>query len=119
MSIYLGKNRVDSPTRAQNTDIPRQTFSPTAGAAYADFGGCWFAREGKHCHVHVGISGITANTGTTVYVLPSNMKPPTLVLALGMSDFLSPARIIVYANGAVEVLSSTTSALIDIDYYAE
>ena len=104
---------------AGSTKIPRQTFSPVTGAAYSNFGGCWFAREGKHCHVHVGISGITANTGTTVYTLPSDMKPPTLVLALGMSDFLSPARIIVYANGSVEVLSSTTSALLDIDFYVE
>lgn len=114
-----GETVVATYVFAGNTEIPRQTFSPTAGAAYGDFGGCWYAREGKHCHIHVGISGLTANTGTTVYTLPPDMIPPTLVLALGMSDFLSPARIIAYENGSVEVLSSTTSALIDIDYYVE
>lgn len=114
-----GETVVATYVFAANTEIPRQTFSPTAGAAYGDFGGCWYAREGKHCHIHVGISGLTANTGTSVYTLPSDMIPPTLVVAFGMSDFLSPARIIVWGNGAVEVLSSTTSALIDIDYYVE
>lgn len=114
-----GETVVATYVFAVNTEIPRQTFSPTAGAAYADFGGCWYAREGKHCHVHVGISGLTANTGTSVYTLPSDMRPPTLVLALGISDYLSPARIIVWANGLVEVLTTTTSALIDIDYYVE
>lgn len=114
-----GETVLETYVFAGNTEIPRQTFSPTVGASYSDFGGCWYAREGKHCHIHVGISGLTANTGASVYTLPSNMRPPTLVLALGMSDFLSPARIIVYANGSVEVLSSTTSALIDIDYYVE
>ena len=114
-----GETVVATYVFAANTEIPQQTFSPTAGAAYSDFGGCWYAREGKHCHVHVGIIGLTANTGTTVYTLPPDMRPPTLVLALGMSDFLSPARIIVYANGSVEVLTSTTSAILDIDYYVE
>ena len=114
-----GETVVATYVFAVNTEIPRQTFSPAAGAAYGDFGGCWYARDGKHCHVHVGISGLTANTGTSVYTLPSDMRPPTLVLALGMSDFLSPARIIVFANGSVEVLTSTTSALLDIDYYVE
>ena len=114
-----GETVVATYVFAGNTEIPRQTFSPTVGAAYGDFGGCWYAREGKHCHVHVGISGLTANTGTSVYTLPPDMRPPTLVLALGISDYLSPARIIVFANGSVEVLTSTTSALIDIDYYVE
>ena len=114
-----GETVVATYVFAANTEIPRQTFSPTAGAAYSDFGGCWYAREGKHCHIHVGISGITANAFTNVYTLPPDMRPPTLVLALGMSDYLSPARIVVYANGVVEVLASTTSALIDIDYYVE
>lgn len=114
-----GETVVATYVFAGNTEIPRQTFSPTAGAAYGDFGGCWYAREGKHCHVHVGISGLTANTGTSVYTLPSDMRPPTLVLALGISDYLSPARIIVWANGLVEVLTTTTSALLDIDYYVE
>lgn len=114
-----GETVVATYVFAGNTEIPRKTFSPTVGAAYGDFGGCWYAREGKHCHIHVGIVGITANTGTTVYTLPPDMIPPTMVLALGMSDFLSPARIVVYANGSVEVLTSTTSALLDIDYYVE
>lgn len=114
-----GETVVATYVFAVNTEIQRQTFSPTVGAAYGDFGGCWYARDGKHCHVHVGISGLTANTATSVYTLPSDMRPPTLVLALGMSDFLSPARIIVYENGSVEALTSTTSALLDIDYYVE
>lgn len=102
-----------------NTEILRQTFTPVAGASYSFFGGCWYAKDGKHCHVHVGINGLTANTAAIVYTLPSSMIPPTWAVALGVSDFLSPARIIIYTSGEVEILTSATSALLDIDYYVE
>lgn len=61
----------------------RQTFTPTSGSNYSGYGGCYYETYGKMVHVHVGVSGLTQNTGKAIYTLPSGLCPSTPIYAHG------------------------------------
>lgn len=102
-------------TFATNTAIGKTAFSPTTGSSYSPYGECWYARQGKVCHVHVGLSGLTANTAQTVYTLPTGVIPITTVVSNGIGDSIyNSSRIAIYANGVIEVESASQYAMCDV-----
>lgn len=68
---------VDDLEGSGNIEPQVTTFAPSKGSAYAGWGGCYYEKLGNMVHLHLGISGLTANTGNAVYTLPSAVRPKT------------------------------------------
>lgn len=93
------------------------SFTPSSGSAYSSYGNCWYAKDGFTVHVHIGISGLTANTSTNIFTLPEGFRPKVLTVATGNGSSISTlARARISSAGVVTVYSASTSALIDIVY---
>ena len=97
------------------TQIP---FTPIAGSNYASYGGCWYSRIGNLVHLHIGMSGLTANTQITVYQLPTGLRPVTPAASVGVGglSYTAIARLTVATDGKVNVVSDDSYASIDITY---
>jgi hypothetical protein len=92
-------------------------FTPTSGSSYASYGGCWYAKVGNIVQVHVGISGLTANTATSIYTLPEGFRPLSTCIATGKASANpSYAQIQVSDGGGVQITSTSTYGLCDITY---
>lgn len=90
------------------------SFTPTSGSAYSSYGNCWYAKDGFTVHVHIGISGLTANTSTNIFTVPEGFRPKTLTVATGNGSSISTlARARISTAGVITVYSASTSALID------
>lgn len=72
-----------SQQNGRETTVSNSTFNPTTGSAYSSYGGCYYETYGDIVHVHVGVSGLTSNTGATIYTLPTELKPSTTIFAHG------------------------------------
>lgn len=111
-----GGTVIGSYTFSESTSS-KITFTPTSGASYASYGGCWYAKFGNIVQVHVGISGLTANTATSVYTLPDGFKPMSVCIATGKAAANpSYAQIQVSDSGGVQITSTSTYAMCDITY---
>ena len=102
-------------------DVTVTTFTPSAGAEYATFGGCYYYKLGTRVHVHIGVSGLTANTTVqNFFTLPSGYRPKSDVIGLGQGDsFTNESKIgIAAASGIIKIRSAATYALIDVDFDA-
>lgn len=90
------------------------SFTPTTGSAYSTYGNCWYAKDGNIVEVHVGISGLTANTSTTIFTLPEGFRPKSLYVTTGNSSAISNlARMRIATDGTITVYSASTTALLD------
>lgn len=115
-----GETIITEYTFVENTDIPKTTFTPLVGAAYNPYGDCWYMKAGRNCHLHLGISGLTAGTAATVFNMPTDFIPQDTVCGVGLGlandPTISTSRALIYNDGVVEIMSTETYALIDIDY---
>lgn len=95
----------------------KMAFTPTSGSSYASYGGCWYAKVGNIVQVHIGISGLTANTATSIYTLPEGFRPLSTCIATGKASANpSYAQVQVSDGGGVQITSTSTYALCDITY---
>ena len=98
------------------------TFTPSSGTSYSSYGGCYYYKVGKRVHVHLGISGLTANTLTTAYTMPAGYRPATTHSSAGYAGRTSSAtRAItgyIGSDGVITITCATTSGMIDFDYIA-
>lgn len=102
---------------AANTDIDKTTITPTNATAYSSYGNCYYERHGSIVHVHIGVSGLTANATTIIASLPSEIIPSTKIFASGMGgSFTLGALCRIETNGSVQVCSEGTYALCDFVY---
>lgn len=63
--------------------VEANTITPQAGSSYSGYGGCYYRTVGKMAHVHIGVSGLTANTNHTIATLPSGIHPSTSIISQG------------------------------------
>ena len=85
-------------------------FTPLYGSNYANYGNCYYQVLGKIVHVHLGISGLTANTGRIIYNLPLEARPPTNIFVHGSSGSASTiASVEIRSNGEVYVYPNTNT----------
>ena len=125
-SLKLGSTTLTEAALAKllgidTTNIPRTAFTPTAGQSYSPYGGCWYERHGKLCIVHIGISGLTANTDTAVFTLPTELIPNASVVSAGIGYALASTdfcRLFVFTDGSVHVLSQSDVAQANVMYFA-
>lgn len=103
-------------TDVMNALIPaKTTFTPTTGSSYSSYGGCYYEKMGRLVHIHLGLSGLTANTRHTVYNLQQSLRPSTAIFAVGQTDSASSTcNLIVNSSGSVTVLSQSTYCSADV-----
>lgn len=96
-------------------------FTPTAGSNYAGYGNCWYSRNGRTVHLHVGLSGLTANTPQNVFTMPEGFRPITIAAANGAggSTYTAISRLSVSTTGTVQIVSDDQYACVDITYLAD
>ena len=112
-----GETVVTEYSFAANTDIDKTEITPTNATAYSTYGNCYYERHGSIVHVHIGVSGLTANTATIIASLPSAIIPSTKILACGMGGSFTLGVICrIETNGSVQVYSEGTYALADFVY---
>lgn len=98
--------------------LRRTSFTPTVGASYAGYGGCYYEKIGKMVHVHIGISGLTANTNSNVYSMPTGYRPYATQAVVGRSSSTaSLAYIAIGTGGVIGVTPQQTHATGDIFYF--
>ena len=62
---------------------------PEGLTAEADYGGCYLESIGKLRHAHVALSGVTANTNTTIVAIASGDRPDGQVYAIGLAGAIA------------------------------
>lgn len=97
------------------TSSDKITFTPLVGSVYANYGGCYYYKKGNQVHVHIGMSGLTANSQQDVFNLPSGYKPlgDMVFAGTGGLTYTAYAKAAIYANGIVRVSSADTYAMVD------
>lgn len=91
-----------------------QSFTPTTGSSLSTYGNCYYYKIGSHVHVHVGMNGLTANTDTVIFTLPTGYRPYSSMNFKGENNGInSMASMRVNASGSVQVRSEGTYAMVD------
>lgn len=99
------------------TSGEKVTFTPTNGSSYSNYGGCWYSKSGDIVEVHVGVSGLTANTLTTVFTLPEGYRPKSIKCAMGQAGAVNNlSEMQIGTGGLVRVQSTSTYAMADITF---
>lgn len=102
-----------------NTSIGKTTWTPTSGSSYSNYGGCYYEKYGRVVHVHVGVSGLTANTATVIYTLPSGYRPSSTVFAHGTGGAWNNIGYVeIYSDGRISARSQGTYCGADITFLA-
>lgn len=97
------------------TSGKKNTFTPAYGASA--FGGCWYARNGEYVTVHVGLTGLTANTTYTIGTLPVGHRPIVQCCSAGSSaTYDAEAHLYIRDTGNIEVWSPNTAASLDATF---
>lgn len=90
---------------------------PQTGASYSNYGGCYYEIWNKIIHIHIGVSGLTANTSNQIYTLPTAIKPYATIFTIGSSGGIGKYAIIeTRGSGAVVAYPDNTYCGADIFY---
>ena len=97
------------------TSAGKNTFTPSHGTSA--FGGCWYSRNGEYVTVHVGLTGITANTNHIIGTLPVGYRPVSQCCSAGSSGtYEQLAHLYVRENGDIDIWSPNTVASLDATF---
>ena len=91
--------------------------SPYSSSGY---GGCFYEVSNNLLHLHLGVSGLTANTLKQIYTMPSGYRPATLVNGMGYGSSFAidhSCKVRVNTAGVVEIVSTDAYACADVWYY--
>ena len=88
------------------------TFTPTSGSVYR---GCWYARIGNVCYLHVDMQGLTPSTNTKIFTLPVGFRPEysTTIPGAGQESYGALASCSIQTDGSVYIYSQDHYAIID------
>ena len=94
------------------------TFSPSVGTSYNDYGGCYYIVQNGICFVHVGLSGLSANTAQIVFTLPERVRPQSVIATCGIGGATVTAisRGWINENGRIVIVSDDQYTAIDFSY---
>ena len=98
--------------------VVKTNVTPTSGTNYSGYGNCYYEVLGKLVHFHIGISGLTANTATKIYTMPSGLRPQTKIFAKGSGGTsLNYSSIELGDNGEIYVTSQGTYCGAELWYF--
>ena len=85
------------------------------------YGGCFYEVCNNLLHLHLGVSGLTANTVKEIYTMPTGYRPSAMSTSCkgyGSSfSITSESKVRVQSNGKVEIISTDAYACVDVWYY--
>lgn len=97
------------------------TFTPTSGTSVSAQGGCYYEVLNGQVHLHLALSGLTANTNTNVFTLPVAVRPSaSMITGVGFGSGIGDnvtSRVVVTTAGVITVNSTGTAARIDLSYF--
>lgn len=94
------------------------TFSPSVGTSFNDYGGCYYMIQNGICFVHVGLSGLSANTSQVVFTLPARVRPQSLIATCGIggASITAISRGWIYEDGRIIIVPDDQYTAIDFSY---
>lgn len=103
------------------TTVDISTYLPTGVSAVTNQGGCYYDHRNGIVHIHIAVSGLTANTNANLTsVIPSALRPATVVTGVGFAGAVTTEAmskaVLNNSNGTITINSTTTSARIDMYY---
>lgn len=117
---------VQDPTRDEITSLNNSltnslptsaivAITPTGCSNYDNYGNSYYYKRGNQVFVHIGVKGLTPNTPTDIFSLPSGYRPYTNYVAVGGGgeSYLATSFISIYTNGGIRITSSDHYAIID------
>ena len=111
----IGPNKSGIQIRLTPVDIN----NAISGTSWSTLGGCWYYKIGSRVHLHIAVSGLTANTNADIYTMPAGFRPYGTVVAAGRgNDGSTFASMWVSSAGVVTIRSTGTNAAVDIEYDA-
>lgn len=106
-----GVAAVTVPTSAKTA------FTPTSGSSYSTYGGCFYEVYGNVIVVNISVSGLTANTNTAIYTLPSGVRPKSRVFGkAGSGSGQGLSSIDINTTGVISVVSAGTYCIGSVIY---
>ena len=106
-----GVAAVTVPTSAKTA------FTPTSGSSYSTYGGCFYEVYGNVVVVNISVSGLTANTNTAIYTLPSGVRPKSRVFGkAGSGSGQGLSSIDINTTGVISVVSAGTYCIGSVTY---
>jgi len=103
------------------TVTPTNITTLTNGTPYSSNGGCWYYKIGTRVHVHLAVSGLSANSSTNLYTMPSGYRPISGSILAGCAvGGTNAGGCYITANGVIYgwTARSTGIATFDFDYDA-
>lgn len=111
---------VNTADHKLSTSIKRG-FNPNAGSSYSAYGGCYYYKVGHRVHIHLGISGLTANTYYSgIAVLGTAGYKPTDEMSFTGSggNITTRCYVTINAQGTINAYSTGTYIQCDLEYDA-
>lgn len=65
------------------TITPIDIYNLTNGTPSSANGGCWYYKKGTRVHIHMAVTGITANSSVALYTIPAGYRPRTTSIIAG------------------------------------
>lgn len=90
-------------------------ITPTGCSNYANYGNSYYYKRGNQVFIHIGVQGLTPNSQTDVFTLPSGYRPYANFCAVGQGgeSYLATSFMSIFSNGIIRITSSDHYAVID------
>lgn len=114
------KNAIQFATKEINLTSITSLQNGASPYSSSGYGGCFYEVCNNLLHLHIGCSGLTANTLKTIYTMPSGYRPSQMANGSGYGSSFSStsnAKIRVQSNGTVDIVSTDAYACVDVWYY--
>lgn len=91
----------------------------TNGSHDSTYGGCWYYKRGCTVTVHIGVTGLTASTDTTIFTLPAGYRPRSVIGFVGnATSTTNYGRARIGTDGAVHANSTSTRMVAQVTFDA-
>lgn len=91
----------------------------TNGSHDSTYGGCWYYKRGCTVTVHIGVTGLTASTDTTIFTLPAGYRPRSIIGFVGnATSTTNYGRARIGTDGAVHANSTSTRMVAQVTFDA-
>lgn len=120
VNLFRYGARMIEPMAEPYTFRPSTTsFTTETGENYGSFDGCYYYKHNGRVHIHIGVSGLTANERQRIYTMPTGFRPYRSMCFYGTgSSIANSAKAIITNAGVIDVRSEVTYANIDLEFDA-
>lgn len=116
------KEGLDKVLEMNNPDILLDkkeviNITPLVGSNYEIYGNSYYYKKGSKVYLHMGLSGLTANTSKTVFVMPVGYRPYSRISISGQgSGYNTTCGGELKTDGTLILTSTSTYAVFSVEY---